>query len=258
MIAIKPEKGKLNDTYQLIVSDSKKPFEETLASFKENPLILVKGASQSNGAFLFSFEPMVSGPLTLSVNGESAKIIVEEQAAVTLAPMTPLSFKPVVPFELSQENEIVLNEIAIAQPARNVELIASKTFPWIPLFGLLLIGSLLPLVITYLKGKKHPLPPKEAAYEELKKMQTKSYASPQDLYEDLTSVVREYIEKSYNLPATRLTTEEFFEKAPAVPNLNRATLDFFLIEADKVKFARKSPSPKEINAAVQAAKQIIK
>lgn len=258
MIVIKPQQGKLNDHYQLIVSDPKISYKEALASFQQNPLILFIEGKENNKEYVFTFEPLVSGPLVLSVNGETAKIDVAEQKAASIAPMKPLSFEAKIPFELSQENEIVLNEIMASQPQYNVDLITSKTFPWIPLFSLALIGTLLPLLILYLKGKKKILPPKEAAIETLKAMQTKPYNTPQDLYEDLTAVVREYLERTYRLPITKLTTEEFFKVAPTLPNLNQATIDFFLKEADKVKFARKTPSPKEINAAVQAAKQIIR
>ncbi len=258
MITIKPQEGKLNDHYELVVSDSKTSYQEALESFQQNPLILFIDGKERGKEFTFTFEPLVSGPLVLSVNGETSKIQVAKQKAATLSPMKPLSFEAKIPFELSQENEIYLNEITASQPRLNVDLISSKTFPWIPLFGLLIIGTLLPLLLIYLKGKKRILPPKEEAMETLKAMQTKTYSTPQDLYEDLTSVVREYLERTYNLPITTLTTEEFFKVAPNLPNLNQATVDFFLEEADKVKFARKTPSPKEINAAVQAAKQIIK
>lgn len=258
MITIKPVEGKLNDHYQLIVTDPKTPYKEALDSFQQNPLILFISGKENDKEFTFTFEPLVAGPLVLSVNGEAAKFEVAEQKAVTLSLMKPLSFEAKIPFELSQQNEIALNEITASQPRHNVDLISSKTFPWIPLFGLLLIGTLLPLLLIYLKGKKRILPPKEAAIENLKAMQTKAYSTPQDLYEDLTSVVREYLERTHNLPITKLTTEEFFKISPNLPNLNQATVDFFLEEADKVKFAQKTPSPKEINAAVQAAKQLIR
>lgn len=258
MIAIKPQKGKLNDHYQLTLTDPKTSYKEALEAFQKNPLILFIEGKELNNEFIFTFEPIVSGNLVLSINGETAKAEVTEQSASTLLPMKPLSFEAKIPFELSQENEIALNEIMESQPKYNRDVVSSKTFPWLPLFGLLIIGTLLPLLLLYLKGKKKILPPKEAAIETLKAMQTKPYSTPQDLYEDLTSVVREYLERTYNLPITKLTTEEFFKIAPAIPNLNQATVDFFLEEADKVKFAKKTPSPKEINAAVQAARQIIR
>lgn len=258
MIRVEPIEGKLNDRYQLILSKPKTSFQEAKTSFLQNPFILFLESQEKDNEFIFTFEPMISGPIVLSVNGEAIKFKVDSIKAATLKPMKPLSYEAVIPFELSQENEILLNEITLSQPKLNVDLVSSKTFPILPILGLLLIGTLLPLLLYYLKGKKKKLPPKEEALETLKTMQKKSYNSPQDLYEDLTEVVRNYLERTTQLPVTRLTTEEFFKEASLLPSLNRATLDFFLQEADKVKFAKKTPSSKEINAAVQAAKQIIR
>ncbi|MFN4174591.1 MAG: hypothetical protein ACK4HV_05755, partial [Parachlamydiaceae bacterium] len=168
MIRVEPIEGKLNDRYQLILSKPKTSFKEAKTSFLQNPFILFLESQEKDNEFIFTFEPMISGPIVLSVNGEAIKFKVDSIKAATLKPMKPLSYEAVIPFELSQENEILLNEITLSQPKLNVDLVSSKTFPILPILGLLLIGTLLPLLLFYLKGKKEKLPPKEEALETLK------------------------------------------------------------------------------------------
>lgn len=256
-LIISPEKGDVNTPFVATIEKNKITLNQGIEKLKRNPHILFLEAKEDSQLH-FTFEPLQEGEITIALADESGVIQVSEAVEVALPTPTLLSLEPVIPFELNQTNEIYFNLLQSGEPSRNKELIRLKTFPWIPLITLLAIGTLLPLGINYLRTRtKKVLPPEEVAWEELKEMQIRPYNSPKDLYEDLTDVIREYIEKKYNLPVSHLTTEEFFKDIPKLKGINTASLQFFLIEADKVKFALKIPTPKEVNALVQAAKQLI-
>lgn len=257
-LLITPQQGTLNETYTLSVSDSPLNYEEAKQSFEKNPFILPISSANEDGTFHFYFEPTISGELVINVGKETSNITVKEGPQLIAKPASLIDLAPVIPFKLSQENEIFLNQELAKEPHRNVSIVRSKTFPWFGLFLLLCIGAFLPFAILLLKKRKNaPLAPREEALEELKEMQTKPYTNTQDLYTDLTNLVRTYLEKTYNLPITHLTTEEFFLQTKDMAGLRTPTLEFFLTEADKVKFAQKVPTDKEINSIVQAAKQLI-
>ncbi len=257
-LTVIPESGTLNTPFEITIGKDKISLEKGIEELKGNPYILFLDAVEKEGSLHFVIEPIRTGSTIVALAGEKATLEVIEQGEMLLSPPKLLSLDPVIPFELTQTNETYFNLLQANEPHRNVQIIKLKTFPWVPLMALLAIGTLLPAGIHFLRLKtKKELPPEEEAWEELKELQVKKYTSAKDLYEDLTDLVREYIEKKYRLPVSHLTTEEFFHTMPSLKGLNEASLKYFLTEADKVKFAQKVPTPKEVNALVQSAQQLI-
>lgn len=65
---------------------------------------------------------------------------------------------------------------------------------------------------------------------------------------ELSDLVRHYVEDRFGLQAPERTTEEFLDLAAGAPELNadqRAFLQHFLSQSDRVKFARERPAARE-------------
>lgn len=80
-------------------------------------------------------------------------------------------------------------------------------------------------------------------------------------YVEVSSIVRRYIEDRFQLRAQEQTTEEFIRAATASrclsPNHQQLTRDFLEL-SDLVKFARHEPANEDMQAALQAAEQIVR
>jgi hypothetical protein len=77
---------------------------------------------------------------------------------------------------------------------------------------------------------------------------------------ELSSIVRTYLEKRYEIRAPELTTEEFLQVATARPELgadHRALLSRFLESCDRVKFAGYRPDAAESLATLEAARGFV-
>ncbi len=77
---------------------------------------------------------------------------------------------------------------------------------------------------------------------------------------ELSSIVRTYLEKRYEIRAPELTTEEFLQVATARPELreeHRGLLRQFLERCDRVKFAGYRPEADESLASLAAARGFI-
>lgn len=77
---------------------------------------------------------------------------------------------------------------------------------------------------------------------------------------ELSSIVRTYLEKRYEIRAPELTTEEFLQVATARTELreeHRALLSQFLERCDRVKFAGYRPDAAESLATLEAARGFI-
>lgn len=77
---------------------------------------------------------------------------------------------------------------------------------------------------------------------------------------ELTALIRRYLEDRFEIRAPELTTEEFLQVASASPDIRETHQKFlqgFLRSADLVKFARFTPSPEDIAAALGAAAKFL-
>jgi LPS O-antigen subunit length determinant protein (WzzB/FepE family) len=104
---------------------------------------------------------------------------------------------------------------------------------------------ILAVYIAHKKSKKkyvQPLTPTQKAIRELNKLNLTIETSEDEEYSvNISSILRTFIEKEFNLPAPEKTTDEFFELAsqhPVLKNQRAKELKNFLYLCDQVKFAR--------------------
>jgi hypothetical protein len=85
-------------------------------------------------------------------------------------------------------------------------------------------------------------------------------ATADEWFVDLSSIVRRYLERRYEIRAPELTTEEFLLVATARPELDdehRTMLSEFLERCDRVKFAGYRPEADESLATLAAARRFV-
>jgi len=76
----------------------------------------------------------------------------------------------------------------------------------------------------------------------------------------LSDVVRAYLERRFNLPASQQTTAEFLEtmrRAPQLTPAQQGLLRDFLERCDMAKFARAAPPPQECRAVAAMARSFV-
>lgn len=108
-----------------------------------------------------------------------------------------------------------------------------------------------------------PKPAHEIAYEALEKLKNKDYLTRgkvKEFYQELSLIVRYYLENRFNLRAPEMTTEEFMEKAKEtslISSEHKGLLKDFLLCCDLVKFAKYGPSKEEIDSSLKSAQKLI-
>jgi len=101
------------------------------------------------------------------------------------------------------------------------------------------------------------------AHEALAALRQKDYVSLgriKEYYEELSLIVRCYLENRFNFKAPEMTTEEFLsaaEDSDKLSNEHRKLLRGFLTHCDLVKFAKYGPSKDEMNASIESAEKLI-
>jgi hypothetical protein len=106
-------------------------------------------------------------------------------------------------------------------------------------------------------------PAHEIAYEHLRALVKKDLIKKgeiKEFYEQISNILRHYIEHRFNLKAPERTTEEFlFELATAdiLGSADRHDLDDFLRHCDLVKFAKYNPSAEQIQETFDLVKNFI-
>jgi len=133
--------------------------------------------------------------------------------------------------------------------------------------GLLLIVLIIGL-IYYLRNKpkakpvikvaKPAIPPHVIAVEKLKALQAKKLWQQEQVklyYIELTDILREYLEKRYDIKTYEKTTDEILDslKSREIPGESRNTLQRILVMADLVKFAKEQPVPAENEECMEKA-----
>lgn len=188
--------------------------------------------------------PVVRLFFTANRHGESKPLEVE------------LPFPSVVARELGEED--VGLTVAGAVEAGGREKPATW-WRWAGL-GAVLVAALAVLVaILRSRGLEHGAPPKppwEIAELAIQKLGDELPMAPPVFFQKLTDIVRYYIERRFDMPATERTTPEFMGMVRSADWLDReqaAMLDDFLTSADQVKFARADATLEQMNQALAAA-----
>ena len=81
-----------------------------------------------------------------------------------------------------------------------------------------------------------------------------------EFYFRLSMILRQYIERRFDVTALKRTTEEFMLETPGGPKLPvdfHATIGSFLRACDMVKFAQHAPHANEINEALNTARDFV-
>lgn len=151
-----------------------------------------------------------------------------------------------------------------------VELPISRTWAWVgwALGGLAGVIVLPILTLWAIRRMRRPvpeivIPPHAWAFDQLQRLADEALVEQgmvHEFYFRLSMIVREYIERRFNLMAPERTTEEFLVEVRRDPLLNthyRDMLGQFLEACDMVKFALYEPQTAEIEQAFNAARDFV-
>lgn len=129
-------------------------------------------------------------------------------------------------------------------------------------------------ILIYIRIKRHkplislphapPLPPDIRALqklEELRQQQLWQQDLLKEYYTELTDTVRVYLEESYNIPSTEMTTDQTlqaFHLCCGYTEENASSLSQILQAADMVKFAKSKPQPYQHDMALNQSINFVK
>ena len=139
---------------------------------------------------------------------------------------------------------------------------------WLPVAGGVAVLALVALLRAASRRRDHRqmarmIPPAEWALRALDALLRDGEAiegDAREFYYRLTAIVREYVERGFDVAAPEQTTEEFLRNVRADVILGREdkqALGAFLAAGDLVKYARHQPSGDERTAAVDAGRAFI-
>ena len=151
------------------------------------------------------------------------------------------------------------NESPKLATAPALEAEPSHTGLWLGLgLGLLILAGLAGGIFWKLRPKPEPAPsPEELAETALARLEVALPLAAAAFYQELSDVIRRYLEQAWALPASERATAEFLRELErnnqALDPELRELLSTFLHESDLAKFARAEPSSKQMRAALAAA-----
>jgi hypothetical protein len=108
-----------------------------------------------------------------------------------------------------------------------------------------------------------PRPAHEIAYEEMRGLVARDLPGQglvKEFYQELSGILRRYIENRFQLHAPERTTEEFLDELRRDATLappHKQLLEVFLTHCDLVKFAEVVPSPEQIQETFDRCKAFI-
>ncbi|HYT89961.1 MAG TPA: hypothetical protein VEL76_14745 [Gemmataceae bacterium] len=169
----------------------------------------------------------------------------------------------------------VQTRIKVAEPSAARDITAIEELPRVETGGSWLLWVALGLggvatgVLAIILGRRGttrrpPLPPDQWALQELERLAAESPATALEIeryHTALSSVVRRYLEKRFQIPAQRQTTAEFLAAVSASSALTPAhqtLLGELLARCDLAKFARVRPSLAVCQALVSRAQEFVR
>ena len=205
---------------------------------------------------LYELESLQGGdfqipPLAVSVDGQtlrSQSITVSVVSAVE-ANSDPFAFRDIKP------------QVDIPPP----EELAGK-WPPLVLAGILVVALTAGAVVLMVRRQRSPLSAGKWALLELERLQSSPSTNdtPQHAVEmvpAISEVLREYMERQFEILATRQTTEEFLKKSQHDPRLSeqqRSLLKRFLTHVDEVKFAHRQPEQGRLHDSYRLVQDFIR
>lgn len=161
-------------------------------------------------------------------------------------------------------------ELKIAEIQDVVEMPAKASLWWIWILCTIVVVVAGVVTWLYLRRKKTEKivrifkPAHEIAYNRLRALVERDMIKAgkiKEFYEQISDILRRYIEHRFNLHAPERTTEEFLAELPRTNVLSQAdqdTLAEFLGHCDLVKFAKYSPTTEQIQRTFDLVKKFIK
>ncbi|HAD14062.1 MAG TPA: hypothetical protein DCF33_16690 [Saprospirales bacterium] len=161
-----------------------------------------------------------------------------------------------------------LNDMA---PIKDIHREASDWTDYLPwVIGILAVMALLWLLYfltlkrqkARLLSRSIALPPHELALKKLDALKQKNWIATgqvKEHYAELTDILREYLEKRFEVPALESTTQETVQALQGLefPNSLIAPLQQLLEEADLAKFARSIPEKSFYESSFSLARQLV-
>lgn len=168
-----------------------------------------------------------------------------------------LSIKVIQPFLIDTTQLQITDIKSVFSPKFNLLYFLKKLIPW--LLGLVVVSGLIFLIIMYLKKKpgavqepvEPELPPHELALMKLEKIKHEKLWQQnrhKEYHSELTDVLREYIEGTFQVPAMEMTSDEILSQLNFLRIENKAVygiLQQILHLADLIKFAKWNVGPDE-------------
>lgn len=189
------------------------------------------------------------------------------------AELLPLSMN--LPVDLSEANRetFINNEIIEEKLLKQSQNLAKHGWRDIFIFTICLLIVLTAILSIYRNKIKSPTAEEMRKYaalsakdhaihllEALKNERFTKNGSYEAYFNNLTNVVRNYLEEAYGIRASRLTTIEFLQYAATHSFLDadvKITVQEFLQKADRIKFAQAGSSSKECELALNQALHIV-
>ncbi len=163
-----------------------------------------------------------------------------------------------------QRAELVIEDIEGV-----VQMSKGKSYFWLWALGIVVVITSGIVVWMYLRKKKKAKlirifkPAHEIAYERLRTLVKKDLVKEgkiKEFYEQISDILRHYIEHRFNLRAPERTTEEFLIELATAEVLGAADkedLGEFLKHCDLVKFAKHNPTTEQIQKTFDLVKNFI-
>ena len=149
-----------------------------------------------------------------------------------------------------------------------VEMPAKASYWWLWVLCIVVIAAVVVTWIILRRKKARQIirifkPAHEIAYNRLRALIEQKLVEAgkiKEFYEQISDILRHYIEHRFNLHAPERTTEEFLAELPATNVLsqsNQEQLREFLTHCDLVKFAKYNPSAEQIQKTFDLVKDFI-
>ncbi|MEA3462039.1 MAG: hypothetical protein U9R49_09180 [Bacteroidota bacterium] len=275
LLLLMPAKGQLISVQSLVSSDSLMIGEQITYTLKvdadseiEFMLPLIRDTLSSHLEVLtpLSSDTLVEGNRTVV---EQSYMITGFESGSQILPSQEVIYRRAGGIDTARSMPLIIKvydpvvdttqQIKPIKPPINTPVTFRELLPWLAagLGGLLILGTVIWLVLRYLRRKKNPEkysnkplePAHVIAFRELDKLKEGKIwtrGEVKEYYTRLTEITRHYIERQYDIPAMESTTEEIlhaFQRANPEDHLLDEILKELLELADLVKFAREDPLP---------------
>lgn len=169
----------------------------------------------------------------------------------------PMSLKVIQPFVIDSTKQEIADIKTVFKPKFSFLYLLKQIAPW--LIGAVLLAAIIFLLIKLLKKKpqgveivKHPdIPADIVALNKLEKIRAEKLWHQnrhKEYHTELTDVLREYIERVFEIPAMEMTSDEILSQLAKLKKEDKSSFDalkqIFLL-ADLVKFAKWTAGPDE-------------